>query len=263
MIYIVLALSSEARPLFTHFGLKRNNDLPYPLYTDGTKLLIVTQPGYENALMATSTLLGYRTPEAEDTLLNIGICAAPKSHAIGALLLAHKISHGTHDYYPDILFRHPNEETDLRTVADALSSPEPVPVDMEAHAIYKAGSRFFKAHQMAFLKIVSDHFEPERVTKELAFKLLQDNIPAIEQIMRSMEYVVTAKTLFTDDERRQISAIKAILTKSQASAFDDACHYHRLKHNTPFPELFFTLPTTHHKKERRDYFDRLVQTLTL
>jgi len=263
MTYFVLALSAEARPLLTHFGLKRIDALPYPLYTDENSVLIVTQPGYENALMATSALLGYRPPEKEDILLNIGLCAAPESFEIGTLLLAHKISYGIHDYYPDILFLHPNDEIDLRTVDAAVSSTESMAVDMEAHAVYKAASRFFKTHQMAFLKIVSDHFAPDNVTKELAIRLIGENIPALTQIIESMRHIVGDRRLFTDDELRQMNMIKTILTKSQASAFEDACHYYRLKRENPSPDTFYTMTPMHHKKEKRDYFEHLVQTLTM
>ncbi len=51
MLYIITALSAEARPFIDHFRLKRVEDaLPYPLFAAENVRLPVTRAGYEKLL---------------------------------------------------------------------------------------------------------------------------------------------------------------------------------------------------------------------
>ena len=157
MIYLITALDAEARAIIEHYRLKRVFPLPYTLYEGENTLLLVTGRGKTNALMAVSALLGWRRPSSEDTLINVGICGAPNSFSIGEPLLVHQITDGERRYYPDILYSHSLRETSLICVDTPQAFPCEAPVDMESAGIFCAASKFFKLHQMAFLKIVSDH----------------------------------------------------------------------------------------------------------
>ncbi len=187
MRYIICAFNGEARPFIDHFKLKRIHDLPYPLYQNENTLLIITQMGYENALMATNTLMGYRPPKGEDILINIGVCAAPKSYVIGELLIIHKINYKTDSYYPDILFQHNFKESDLLSVDTIQSSMHNLPVDMEAHAIFSSAPHFMQTHQMLFIKIVSDHFEPKNVKYKELTQSIRKRVPDIETLIAKAE----------------------------------------------------------------------------
>jgi len=164
---------------------------------------------------------------------------------------------------PDILFTHKAKEDDLTTVRSAQATHHNTPADMEAYAVYKAASRFLKAHQMAFVKIVSDHFQPDIVTKELGLALMQKALPEIERIAGSMQHLAYEPKHFDDAELQQMQAINEFLTKSQGSAFEDACRYYRLQKRRPMPKMFYAIPDSSHKQERREYFEQLIRALTL
>jgi hypothetical protein len=263
MHYIVVALHAEARPFLDHFRFERITPLPYALYTHEEMLLLVMQPGYENALLSVSALLGYRPPQAGDTLVNVGICAGPRNVPIGEVLLAHKLIYKEHAYYPDILYQHHALESDLVTTLLPEDTAGVMPVDMEAHAVFKAASRFFDAHEMGFIKVVSDHFAPECVTKEGTVAMIDAAMPKIRTIMQGLATMAAKPAHFSAEELLQIAAAKVSLTKSQQSRLDDALCYYRLRHNSALPEVLHTLVETTHKQQRKESFEHLIHALTL
>ncbi|MFZ5374250.1 MAG: phosphorylase, partial [Campylobacterota bacterium] len=131
MIYLIAALDAEARPLIEHYRLRRDRSLPYAVYRGEEAILLITQPGKANAMMATSALLGWQSPSDKDILINIGVCGAPESHPIGQVLLVHQIIDSERRYYPDILYPHTFAETPLRCVDLPVAAPGDFPVDME------------------------------------------------------------------------------------------------------------------------------------
>ncbi len=268
MLYITVALSAEARPLIDTFKLTRTYALPYTLFENSDIKLLVTGVGLQNAIMATSAFLGHFSPNEDDLLLNIGICAAPQSFEIGEAFLVHKLTckvpyeSKNQVYYPDILFEHPLKESDLLSVDESMDIAQELPVDMEAYGVYKAASRFLNTHQLLFFKVVSDHFEPLHVSKESATSLIQNSMNALQNILHSAKYVTKKDSLFSQEEQESIDAIANYFTKSQASAFYDACCYYKLHHKKPL-DLKTPSQEKLSKKERSIQFESLVKTLTL
>lgn len=260
MKYIITALDVEARVLIEHYSLKRNHDLPYPLYCNDDTILIVCGVGKTNALMATSALLGYRIPGSGDTLLNIGICGAPQTFSIGEALLIHQIMECEKHYYPDILYTHSLRESALICVHAPQSVPAKFPVDMESAGIYLAASKFFKLHQIAFLKIVSDHFEPHYVSKESVLTLINSCMNTIAAFIEAFGRVSTTPPLFTSEEKKRIDQIKSYFTHTQGSQLDDALHYYRLRlPHKPLPYLPVEIPSS--KRERSKLHEELIRIL--
>lgn len=261
MIYLTCALDAEARPLLEHYRLKRDYSLPYTLYKGDGVLLLITGIGRSNAMLALSALMGYRIPTKEDILINIGICGAPDTYLLGEALLIHQIMDPERSYYPDILYPHPLRETGLVCVDTPVSSPSPFPVDMESGGIFQAASRFLKLHQMAFVKIVSDHFEPHNVTKEGAIHLVQSHIRTLESLIASLQEVSSDPALFTPEEMEQIEGWKAHFTVAQGVKLEEALSYFRLK--TPKRPLPFpTAPIPTSKRERSTLLETFVTLLT-
>lgn len=260
MIYIITALDAEARALVDYYHLKRDSSLPYTLYKNEQMVLLVSGMGKPNALMAVSALLGWRIPKIEDCMINIGICGAPLTYEIGEALLIHQIYEGNRRYYPDILYTHPLREGSLICVDEAQSGLHDSPVDMESSAIFQAASRFFKLHQMAFIKIVSDHFAPETVTKEGVIQLIQSNLNRVDEVCSALEKVQTQTTLFGEDEIEAIERLKSFFTKSQASALDDALIYFRLKYPQSVLPTYLDIPDS--KRERTRLIEELIAKLT-
>lgn len=261
MIYIITALDAEARALVDHYHLRRDFSLPYTLYKNEQMVLLVSGMGKNNALMAVSALLGWRIPKAEDCLINIGICGAPPSYEIGETLLIHQIRDANRSYYPDILYTHSLRECSLTCVDEAQSALHDSPVDMESGAVFCASSRFFKLHRLAFIKIVSDHFTPETVTKEGVIELIQSNLKRVDEVCSALENVQTQSALFGVDEVEAIERLKSYFTKSQASALDDALIYFRLKHPQSALPTHPDIPDS--KRERSRLLEELITTLTV
>lgn len=104
-------------------------------------------------------------------LLNVGTCA----HIAGnhGVFLCNKILEQAtgKTFYPDLLYRHNLQEETIVTGMLPCNNEEYFDgnlYDMEAAAIYQAGSYFFGPHQMVFLKVVSDGGTAKVVSKEMA-----------------------------------------------------------------------------------------------
>lgn len=261
MIYLITALDAEARPLIEHYRLKRDYALPYTLYKNEEMVLLVTQPGKNNAMMAVSALLGWRLPRPGDILINIGICGAPTDYTIGEALLIHRILEGDRRYYPDILYPHNLRETSLLCLGNPADTPYDVPVDMESGGIFTAAARFFKLHQIAFLKIVSDHCEPESVTKEGVIDLIRSHLPTLECLIASIQKAAMEQPLFSEAQMQKIGEWKEHFTAAQGFRLDDALCYFRLRHpqsEIPFPAS--ELPPS--KRERSELLESFIALLT-
>lgn len=260
MTYFITALDAEARPLIEHYRLKRITPLPYTLYQGEDTVLLVTGMGKINALMALSAFLGWKIPTDEDILMNIGVCGAPISYKIGEVLLIHQIIDQDRCYYPDILYPHLMKETSLICVDAPQSHTSEFPVDMESASIFKAASRFFKLHQMAFIKIVSDHFTPQSVTKEEVIKQITANLSTIENLRHHFQSIQNSNALFTCEERGDIEAFKTHFTKSQGDALEDALCFFRLKDRSMPLSLPSDIPNS--KRERSMLLEEYITTLT-
>lgn len=261
MVYLITALDAEARPIIEHYRLKRSYALPYTLYSNDSMVLLVTQVGSKNAMMALSSLLGWRKPDTSDILINIGICGGPEIFPIGEPLLVHQIIDDNRHYYPDILYAHSLHETPLLSVDTPKDIPLGIPVDMESSGIFQAASRFFKIHQIAFLKIVSDHFNPESVTKDGVITLIKNQLSTIDFLIAQLQGISDNHQLFTSEERDSIEHFKTHFTKSQSDSLEDALTYYRLK--SPEKPLIFpseSLPSS--KRERSKLHEHLIATLT-
>ncbi|MBN2896297.1 MAG: hypothetical protein JXK05_10475 [Campylobacterales bacterium] len=262
MIYLIAALPAETRPFIDLLKATLSDVLPFGLYTHDTALIAVTGSGHDNALIATSALLGHRPPQANDVLVNVGIAAAPQAYAIGTLMIAHKLTcKGQHDYYPDMLLRHAWEECSLESVLEPQCTPLSHPCDMEAHAVFKTASRFMGVHQMLFAKVVSDHFEPQRVSKEEATVMIGAHAQALLEYADNLERFITPKALFSAEEQAAIAQLKRGFTKTQSHKLDDALHRYRLRGGGALPKLCFEPLHVTHKKERGARFDAIIRAL--
>lgn len=167
MIYIFVALYPEAKPIIQRLGLKRQRaEIGFDIYSADTPgvRLVITGAGIVAAAAAVGSVLAYYHGgrDREDvTLINFGSCAG-RGRA-GKVYLCNKIIDriSGHTFYPDILYRHDFAESYVVTEPEILREgldnfPGEGLHDMEAAAIYQAGSRFLGPHQMSFIKVISD-----------------------------------------------------------------------------------------------------------
>jgi len=258
MIYIVTALSAEARLFLDYYKLKARSDLPFKVYENENVKLIVSGVGYESALMATATLLAHFLPSKEDILINIGVSAAPSSYPLGTMAVAHKIEYKDMHYFPDVLFSHNLAEITLKTLDTPQLSAVNTFIDMEAHAVFKAASKFMQLHQMAFLKIVSDHFEPERVNKKGVEALFQKNSDAIFTLINALASVQINAIEFKE-QNDMLAYYKRVFSVSQYQQFMDAYIFYFLKYKKAFALEKVELQG---KRARSLYLEAIIKQLT-
>ena len=146
MIYIILALKAEAQAFVDKYKLKnyKNNDIE----------VFISGIGADAMFQTTTKLL--KTFTQNDTIINVGICGANKNYTIGQLIDARYKRITCVDY----------------EAADAKYEI----VDMESRGVIDAT----KGMKNSFIfKVVSDHFEPKTVTKDMAKKLIFNQIDMI------------------------------------------------------------------------------------
>lgn len=186
MIYLVTALRAEAKPLLEQWRLKRDRGFSGRLYRNDDLLLLVCGMGMDNARRALEALLAYREPEEGDLFINFGLCAAPKEYAIGTPLLCSALLCRNIKAELDTSFNRLLETATLETVEEECSEERGHAVDMEGYVLYSVLPECFKPGKRAFLKVVSDHFEPEGLDRDGAVESLRANVPCLLTLMEEM-----------------------------------------------------------------------------
>jgi len=140
MIYIIVALKAEAQAF-----IDKKIDAK----------IIISGIGANNMKEATQKII--KRMSKDDKLLNVGICGASKEYKIGQLI----------DGF----------EEEITCVDEAVSDKNKYKiVDMESSGFIKSS---LHVENRYIFKVVSDHFEPQTVTKDGAKKLIFDKIDEI------------------------------------------------------------------------------------
>lgn len=207
MIYLFTALYCEAHIFIKQFHLKKNPENTHfqEFYNETFGIrLTVTGVGEIAAAVAVGSVCTSYRPGQGDLLLNIGTCA--NRTGSGGIFLCNKIIEQTtgKTFYPDILYRHDfceegimtgmlpwNGENDNAGMPMAISGVNLY--DMEAAAIYQAGSYFFGPHQMIFLKIVSDGGAAKGVSEKQVGHLMEEYQDLIFNYIRQLQMITDEK----------------------------------------------------------------------
>ncbi len=177
MIYIVVALKSEAQAFVDYFKLKKSKLHHFTLFENVNICLIISQIGVSNARLATQALIDAYDITQEDIFYNIGICGASSEFGIGEILEI-----GTIHYKEKKETFYQNKEI-IHCVDEAMNSQEFEIVDMESYGFYDAIVHNPAITKFHIYKIVSDNFEPHLVTKEGTKSLLFAKMKELEKIM--------------------------------------------------------------------------------
>lgn len=173
MIYLFTAMYCEANTLIQQYQLKKETaQTQFQVFFNESEnmRLTITGTGMIAAAAAVSSVCTKYPPGEWDFLVNIGICAGTSKKK--ELFLCNKITEETtgRTFYPDLLYQHPFCEAQVITgpksfgKEDLSKAKEACLYDMEASAIYQAGSYFLGPHQMFFLKTISDQGDFETIT---------------------------------------------------------------------------------------------------
>ena len=179
MLYIVTALKAEAQAYVDKYKLTKSKLSNFTLYTSSEMMLIVSGMGVSNARSATQALINHKDIVDEDIYLNIGICASDRKDSIGKLLEIGSIVYEEKKY----IFKETKRE--ILCSNSAVDEEHPTAVDMESFGFYDAVIHNPAIKKFFIFKVVSDHFEPKKVTKEGSKMLIFNQINAISKILKT------------------------------------------------------------------------------
>jgi adenosylhomocysteine nucleosidase len=189
---IVVALPAEAKPVYRHFGLVRDNRAEhYPLYRSGEVTLIVTGIGSEAAADATRWLCDYQPVSDQTRWINLGIAGHP-ALPIGEALLAHTVSNaeGGEQICIDLPHCRPCDTAPLitRNKPELEYSAEAL-FDMEAYGFLSAVLETSLPGQAQCLKIISDNRENpvKRINAKLVQELIEQRLGTLGALISLME----------------------------------------------------------------------------
>ena len=177
MLYIVVALKAEAQAFIDKYKLEKSSLGMYKIFSSENIKMIVSGMGVINARNATQALINAYDIADEDIYLNVGICGAESSVALGSLLSFSSVE------YEGIEYKFSGQGEKLTCVDEPLSKPSCKAVDMESYGFYDAVIHNPAIKNFYILKVVSDHFEPQSVTKEDAKKLIFQSIESIFSVV--------------------------------------------------------------------------------
>jgi nucleoside phosphorylase len=147
MIYILVALKCEAQAFIEKFKLdstKQNENIS----------VVISGVGNLNMKNTASKIVSKM--REDDLILNVGICGASKNYSIGQLL--------------------DERDVELTSLDHEVDYTKYEVVDMESTGFKEATKGVKNSY---IFKVVSDHFEPKDVTKDLAKKLIYKRIDEI------------------------------------------------------------------------------------
>ena len=180
MIYIITALKPEAQAFVDFYKLKKSKLGTYTTFTNKNITLIISGLGVTNSRLATQTLINHFDITDDDIYLNIGICGASTEYEIGQLLEIGSITYENINY----IFRDKKEIVCLDY--EASDNTYSI-VDMESYGFYDAVIHSPAIKNFYIFKVVSDHFEPQKVTKDATKSLIFNVINDINSSIKNRD----------------------------------------------------------------------------
>jgi purine-nucleoside phosphorylase len=170
LLYIITALKPEAQAFVEHYKLTKAKLGIFTLFYNDTIRLLVSGLGVTKAREATQTLINHYDITDEDSYLNIGICGANNSYEIGAVLEIGSI------VYADLHYRFDETKKEIVCLDSEAKDATYDIVDMESFGFYDAVIHSPAIKNFSIIKVVSDHFEPHKVTKDATKTLIHNAI---------------------------------------------------------------------------------------
>jgi len=177
MIYFVIALKAEAQAFVDKYKLTKSKLGDFTLFSNGNMKLIISGMGVKNARIATQTLINNFDISDDDIYVNIGICGADKAYIIGQLVEIGTI------VYENISYAFHTDKETLTCVSHEISEDNYALVDMESYGFYDAVTHNPAIKKFHILKVVSDHFQPQLVTKDASKSLIFNTINDINKLI--------------------------------------------------------------------------------
>lgn len=179
MIYIIVALKSEAQAFVDKYKLQKSKIGGLIVFSNDVIKLIISGIGVDFSRHATQTFINHYDITDDDIYINVGICGGDESYEIGELLEVGSIR------YDGIEYVHKENKKQIHTLDEEMREDGFELVDMEAYGFYDAVIHNPAIKNAYILKVVSDHFTPELITKEKTKALIFDKIDTINKIIET------------------------------------------------------------------------------
>jgi len=177
MTYVFTALKPEAQAFVDKYKLKKEKINNFTLFTNTQMILIISGLGVSNMQKASKFILETYKFSKDDIFINIGICGSKKINTIGTLLEIGKIN-----YYDKSFIIHNNIQNTITCIDYEAHNDTYDLVDMESYGFYEI---LQNQKNLYIFKVVSDHFEPNTITKEKT-KALIFNV--LDEIFKKLQF---------------------------------------------------------------------------
>ncbi len=188
LICLVVALPAEAKALRHRYDLQREQGpTPFPLYRNREMALVLSGPGREAALEATTWLQKTVRSTGETLWINLGIAGHPH-RPVGQTILAVSVEdQASGDRWDCTLPGKLPVETDRVITLDIpdLDHRQTGVVDMEAAGFYRAARAFTALDRIGCIKVISDNREhpADRINGKWVTNLIGEQIALLEAIV--------------------------------------------------------------------------------
>jgi len=239
---IISAFYKEVAPIIKHYKLKKLNS-PFEIFKNDEIIVIISGIGKLNSAIATTYLLSNYNI---DFIMNFGIVGS-KSFKIGEIFLINKINK---NLYPDILYSHPFNESEIICSDEIITEGEFKLVDMESEGFFKAATKFMPLENIFIIKIVSDNLVCFRPDSDFMDNLISPHLKNITTFIDSLE----KKEKFKFNEKYLENLVtKYNLSFSQKEILKNKIIYFTLN-NIPLPQIEFE--KTNRKKDFNEILAR-------
>ncbi len=208
---VVCAFYKEAAPLIKHYGLKKI-DSKFEIFKNDEIVLIISGMGKINSAVATTYLL---SSFAVDFAINFGI-AGSSTKKIGDVFLVNKINS---TLFPDILYSHPFEESEIFCSDTVRISGDFELVDMESEGFFKAAVKFLPLENIFIIKTISDNLKCFRPDENFMEKLIKPNLSKIvsfiDSLKKERQKIIDEKVLEEIAEKYRLSFSQKEILKNR------------------------------------------------
>ncbi len=171
MTYIFTALKPEAQAFVDMFTLQKERIGNFSIFSNTHMVVIISGLGVQNMQICCEYMQGYFNISKDDIVINIGIAGADSNYKIGQL-----VEIGTVEYHDEKVVINSDVDKNLTCLDFEAKSDDYEIVDMESYGFYEG----FSEHKNRYIfKVISDHFQPEIVTKDSTKRLIFNNIDKI------------------------------------------------------------------------------------
>ncbi|OUX32725.1 MAG: hypothetical protein CBE24_03040 [bacterium TMED264] len=268
---ILSALKSESQPFIKFYNLEKDRRFSFPVFRNEDLYLLGIGMG-KKYIEKRVNVFFQKMEKLPIQFINIGLAGGKKSiHTIGDIFIINKIrdENSNKFYFPDILYKHSYKESGITTVCKEITNGGAEfsdLVDMEASEIFKVCSKLSSAHNLIFIKIVSDYMDKslENFGKNHLSTLMKSNIEGIATFIKNsnLSNNETHKILNDFDEEWLAKIIRILrLTKTQSLLIEK---YFKGKMIRDPSYSYSTIPVNKPKSkfERNQIFKKICELLT-